>query len=197
MDDYVLDIENKVKYDLSWFEFFIYHNSKNFTLCEYTADLFKIFRPVGQKPIKWTNENKQKYKGIYELGLELEKIGLTDQLNNVCYFGKMGKNEFISEHADPNRGCNLVLPLTDSCIIQYKKIGTYKLEDYLNIDPYGTNNGTVRPTKDLPIKYQYNGPTIINAKIPHQVINRADTDRNVFYWSIKENFNDVKQCLKN
>ncbi|SVC40393.1 uncharacterized protein METZ01_LOCUS293247, partial [marine metagenome] len=68
---------------------------------------------------------------------------------------------------------------------------------YLNIDPYGTNNGTVRPTKDLPIKYQYNGPTIINAKIPHQVINRADTDRNVFYWSIKENFNDVKQCLKN
>lgn len=197
MNNYIIDIDKKVNYDINWFIHFMYDNLKNFVRCEYTADLFDIFRPVGQKPIQWSIENKSKYKGIYELGLELERIGLVNQLNNVCYFGKMSKNEYISEHADPNRGCNIVLPLTDNCIIQYKKIGTYKLEDYLNIDPYGTNNGTIKPTKDLPIKYQYNGLTIINAKIPHQVINHADTDRNVFYWSIKTDFNEVKQCLKN
>jgi len=195
MDNYVLDITKKVKYDLRWFESFIYDNSKDYTLCEYTADLFKVFRPVGQKPIKWTNENKQKYKGIYELGLELERIGLADQLNNICYFGKMGKNDYIAEHADPNRGCNLVLPLTNNCIVQYKEIGTYNLEDYINIDPYGTNNGTVRPKKDLPIMYQYKGLSIINAKIPHQVINYTNKDRNVFYWSIKKHFNEIKHIL--
>lgn len=183
MNGYVINLN--IEYDLNWFSNFVKINSHNFIRSDYSAYLFSIYRPEGKSPIKWTDDNIKKYKGIFEVYNNLKKIGINLE-NNLCYFGKMMPGDYIAEHIDPNRDGNFILPINGQCEVQYRN--DYDLKKY---EGYGGSITLDKPNENLPIKIQYKGPSIINAKIPHAVVNNSNEERIVFYWSIKKKFNEL------
>ena len=50
---------------------------------------------------------------------------------------------------------------------------------------------------DMDFEFYLEIPTLINTKVPHQVINTTDTQRLILSWSYEDSFEQAKQDILN